>query len=78
MDISPCIINWIRNFRTTGEQRVRIGSCMSEWQKINGGVPQGIVLGPTLFLVMINSKTGKTIGSMLTIVPQQKALDQTV
>ena len=31
------------------EQRVRIGSCMSKWQKINVGVLQDTVLGPTFF-----------------------------
>ena len=54
MDIPPTIINWIRDFLTGREQRVRVGSCVSDWKKINGGVPQGTVLGPILFLVMIN------------------------
>ena len=54
MDIPPTIINWIRDFLTGREQRVRVGSCVSDLKKINGGVPQGMVLGPILFLVMIN------------------------
>ena len=39
---------------TERRQRVKLGSCSSNWRTINGGVLQGTVLGPVLLLVMIN------------------------
>ena len=54
MDVPQAIINWIANFLTEREQRVKFGLCTSAWQKLNGGVPQATVLGLILFLVMIN------------------------
>ena len=40
MSVPQIIINWITNFLTERVQRVKIGPCISGWQKRNGGVPQ--------------------------------------
>ena len=54
LPISPYIINWIINFLTNRYQRVVIDGVKTEYLPINRGVPQGTVLGPILFSIMVN------------------------
>ena len=54
LPINPYIINWIVNFLNDHHQRVKVDGIQTDYVKINRGIPQGTVLGPVLFSIMID------------------------
>ena len=53
-NLNPYIINWIISFLMNRRQRVVVDGIETEYVDINKGVPQGTVLGPFLFSLMVN------------------------
>ena len=52
--MSPSAIKLITNYLRHRQQRVKIGSEVSDWMTILKGVPQGSILGPCIFNLFLN------------------------
>ena len=48
------MLEWIRVWLEGRTQLVVLNGEASEWSEVLSGVPHGLVLGPTLFLMFIN------------------------
>ena len=66
------MINWIENGLIGRRQRVVVDGEVSNWKSVLSGVPQGLVLGPTLFLIYINDLDDDITSKMLKFADDTK------
>ena len=48
------VLRWLKAFLTGRRHRVSVEGELSEWVYAKSGIPQGLVLGPMLFVIIIN------------------------
>ena len=56
---------WLHNFLTNRKQGILANDDLSEPTEVTSGVPQGTVLGPLLFLILIDSMGSLDIDALL-------------
>ena len=67
-NINPYIINWVVSFLDNQKERIVVDNVVTAFVVINRGVPQGTVLGPTLFSLMVNDIAAVSNGQSLSEV----------
>ena len=67
--VDPILVNWFAAFLHNRQQRVKLKGETSQWHQTNGGVPQGSLSGPQLFI--------HHVSDLHTDAPDVKYMDDT-
>ena len=59
-DFRGTVLDWFTSYLENRKQFVKYQSCESEYENIKCGVPQGSILGPSLFILYVNDITNTT------------------
>ena len=65
LGIGGNILKWIRSFLVGRTQQVLVNGFLSDPSTVRSGVPQGSVIGPLLFLILIGDIDAELLHSML-------------
>lgn len=66
------LLEWIRAFLVGRRQRVVIQGSKSVWVPVTSGIPQGSVLGPTLFTIFVNDVPTQVTNSVMLFADDTK------
>ena len=69
---------WIHDFLTDRTQQILVNDTLSSISQVTSGVPQGTVLGPLLFLVLIDSLGDAEIDALMTAFADDSKIAQKI
>ena len=70
------LMEWIKAFLTGRQQRVVLQGSKSDWVPVTSGIPQGSVLGPTLFTIFVNDMPEWVASSIKLFADDAKLYDR--
>ena len=70
------LLQWVKAFLTKRSQRVVVQGAKSQWSQVLSGIPQGSVLGPTLFIIFVNDLPSQLLGSVKLFADDTKVYGQ--
>ena len=78
MGICGKLGEWVFSFLTARQQVVLANGVKSSKSEVKSGVPQGTVLGPLLFLILINDISESNINSIITLFADDTRLTKII